>query len=164
MASQADVAEHLDLSDRSIRELRDKGVFRDNGRGQWDLQECRIAYIRHLRERAAGRVDENGDDADGFNLKRERALLIREQRERVAIANAKERGELVPLADFNAAVLSVIALVKGRLLRIPAKVAKADSALKARIADAVDDALGELSMARVEEALGEGDGEEADDA
>lgn len=55
MATQAEVGKHLDLSDRTIRELLDKGVLPNARRGALDLDSCRVAYIRHLREVAAGR-------------------------------------------------------------------------------------------------------------
>ncbi|PWC86059.1 hypothetical protein TSH100_13875 [Azospirillum sp. TSH100] len=158
MATQEEVAAYLDLTDRSVRELRDKGVFQDNGRGGLDLDDCRIAYIQHLRERAAGR---NADQDD--TLKRERALLVREQRERIAIKNAVDRRELAPVADMSAAVVSMIEIVKAKLRRLPAKVAKSDSRLKVRISDALEEALDELSLERVEEQLADGGGaDEAD--
>lgn len=163
MATQADVARHLDLSDRSVRDLKKRGVFGADGRGQMDLDACRIAYIRHLRERAAGRASDDAE-AEGLDLTAERARLAREQADHFAMKNAKARGELVPIADFTAAVLSVIETVKARLARVPAKVAKSDGKLKNRIADAIEDALDELSLTRVEEELGgSADEEDADD-
>ena len=161
MATQADVAAHLDLTDRTVRDLKRRGVFGADGRGQMDLDACRIAYIRHLRERAAGRASDDAE-AEGLDLTAERARLAREQADHFAMKNARERKELAPLADITAALVAVIEMAKAKLMRVPAKVAKSDGKLKARIADALEDALDELSVARVEEELG-GGGQEGDD-
>lgn len=156
MATQKEVAEHLDLTDRTVRDLKKRGVFNADGRGQLDLDACRVAYIRHLRERAAGRSSDEAE-AEGLDLVAEKARLAKEQADHYAMRNAEKRGELVPVADYTAAVVSVIEMVKAKLLRIPAKVAKTDSRLKDRIADALEDALDELSAARIAEEMGGGD-------
>ncbi|KAA0582699.1 hypothetical protein [Azospirillum sp. Sh1] len=161
MATQAEIAAHLDLTDRTVRDLKKRGVFNADRRGQLDLDACRVAYIRHLRERAAGRTSDEAE-AEGLDLVAEKARLAKEQADHYAMRNAEKRGELVPVADYTAAVLSVIEMVKAKLLRIPAKVAKTDSRLKDRIADALEDALDELSMARIAEERGGAD--EDDDA
>jgi len=168
MATQAEIAEHLDLSDRTVRELKKRGVFGADARGQLDLAACRIAYIRHLRERAAGRTSDAAEDED-LDLAKERALLAREQRERIALQNAEERGELVRIADFSSAVLAVLEMTKAKVMRVPAKVAKSDTRLKTRIADAIELALEELSLTRVLEEAGAPDDDapeedESDDA
>lgn len=162
MATQAEVAEHLDLTDRTVRDLKKRGVFHADGRGQLDLDACRVAYIRHLRERAAGRASDDAE-AEGYDLTKERARLAREQADHFAMKNARDRKELVPIADYTAAVLAVIEMAKAKLMRVPAKVGRTDGALKTRIADALEDALDELSAARIEEELGgegEGDGDD----
>jgi hypothetical protein len=58
MATQLEAAAHLDLFDRSIRDLVSKGVL---DVGPNDLDACRVDYIR--RQIAAGRSD--GDDENG---------------------------------------------------------------------------------------------------
>lgn len=162
MATQAEVAAHLDVSDRTVRELKARGVFGADARGRMDLDACRVAYIRHLRERAAGRASDSAED-EGLDLTAERARLAKEQADNFAMKNAQLRGELVPIEDYTAAVVSVVEMAKAKLMRVPAKVAKADGKLKTRIADAIEDALDELSVARVDEELGSDGGEDGDD-
>ena len=58
MATQKQIGEHLDLSDRSIRYLIARRVFERSRRRTFDVDACRRAYIRHLREIAAGRAPE----------------------------------------------------------------------------------------------------------
>ncbi|KAA0572223.1 hypothetical protein FZ983_32145 [Azospirillum sp. B21] len=162
MANQAEVAEHLDITDRTVRDLKKRGIFNADARSQMDLDACRVAYIRHLRERAAGRASDDAE-AEGLDLVAEKARLAKEQADNYAMRNAEKRGELVPIADYTAAVVSVIEMVKAKLNRIPAKVAKGDSRLKDRIATELEDALDELSTARIAEEMGGGDEDEEDD-
>ncbi|UEX76804.1 hypothetical protein [Sediminicurvatus halobius] len=52
MATQREIAEHLDLSERRVRDLlAELGVDHREA----SLDEVRVSYIRHLRELAAGR-------------------------------------------------------------------------------------------------------------
>lgn len=163
MATEAQVAEHLDISDRTVRELKGKGVFPAAKRGGMDLDVCRIAYVRHLRERAAGRASDAADD-DDLDLVKERAGLAKEQRLKLERERARDERELASLPDMTMAVLTVIELSKSRLMRVGAIVAKGDTKLQGRIDLAVSDALDELSMTRVEEKVGGGaNGEEAPD-
>lgn len=85
---QADIAAHLDMSDRAVREFLDAAGIEHK---LSTLSEIRVAYIRRLREVAAGR-SANGDTT----LAGERALLARAQRERIEMDNAQARGMLIP--------------------------------------------------------------------
>lgn len=85
---QADVAGHLDMSDRSVREIESRLSLP----ADYTMADIRIAYIRHLREVAAGRGGESA-----VELATERALLAREQREGQAIKNAVARKEYAPV-------------------------------------------------------------------
>ena len=163
MATMAEVAVHLDLGEEFVRKLKLQGVFSAAARGQMDLDACRVSYIRHLRERAAGRASDEAD-AEGLDLVEQRARLASEQADHYAMRNAQVRRELAPVADVTSAVIGLIETAKGRLARVPAKVAKANSRLKGEIADAIEDALEDLSLTRVEEQAGsDGRGEEPDD-
>jgi phage terminase Nu1 subunit (DNA packaging protein) len=131
MATNREVAGHLDISDRSVRQLRAKGVLPAAPRGQADLDECRVAYIRHLRERATGRSSDAADD-DGLDLVQQRARLAKEQADRIASKNAVDRGELVPVSAVTLAVVGLIELSKSRLARVPAIVGKTAPKLRER--------------------------------
>lgn len=49
MASQAEVAAHLLLSDRRLRDLAKLREHQSTGRGDWELDAWRHFYIRYLR-------------------------------------------------------------------------------------------------------------------
>nr|VFJ91465.1 MAG: hypothetical protein BECKH772A_GA0070896_100325 [Candidatus Kentron sp. H]VFJ92612.1 MAG: hypothetical protein BECKH772B_GA0070898_1003130 [Candidatus Kentron sp. H]VFJ99333.1 MAG: hypothetical protein BECKH772C_GA0070978_100316 [Candidatus Kentron sp. H] len=64
--TQVEIGNHLDLSDRSVREILPKlGI----DHRQSNLSTIRIAYIRDLRETAAGR---GGDEQVNLTLQRTR--------------------------------------------------------------------------------------------
>lgn len=151
MATQAELAAHLDLSQPSVSNLKNKGVIpAGRGRSGYDLDDCRVAYIRHLREASAGR-----DSARPGSLEAERARLAKEQADEKEMDNAERRKELVSLPDMSGAVIAMIGLVMNRLGQIPAIVARGDNKLRTRVQSALDDALTELSMTTVESAMGE---------
>jgi phage terminase Nu1 subunit (DNA packaging protein) len=165
MATDAEVGRHLDLSDRSVRALKSKGVLPDAPRGQMDIEACRLAYIRHLREQAAGRSAELGPKK--LDLMAEKARDAKESADARAMKNAVARGELVPAGALSAAIIGMIEMAKARMLRVPAIVAKGDTALLDRIDRAIRDGLEDLSATRVETVAGEeddGGDEPADDA
>lgn len=151
MATQTDIAAHLDLSDRSVRELLDKGVLPNARRGALNLDQCRVAYIRHLREMAAGRG--TGPSAD--DLTAERARLAREQADHYALKNAAMRLELLPRADITRAVSAAFQIVRDRLTSLPARLAgplarlSEPADVRVRLSDAVNGVLVELSEERV---------------
>jgi phage terminase Nu1 subunit (DNA packaging protein) len=103
--TQQEIAEHLDMSDRNLRDLL-QSVGLDHK--QAAMSEIRVAYIRRLREQAAGRM---GGEMGGLDLVQERAALAREQREGQAIKNAVARREYAPvglLADVLGMAASAV--------------------------------------------------------
>jgi len=106
------------------------------------------------------------DGAQGdLDLEVESARLKKEQADSKAMDNAERRKELASLPDMSGAVISVIALVHARLSQVGMIAARGDHKLRTRIDKAVNDALKELSVTKVERARGGGlDAEEADDA
>lgn len=57
MATQKEVAEHLFMSDKWVRELVKKGVLpAGHGKGGMDLDKCREAYIVYLQGINSGQV------------------------------------------------------------------------------------------------------------
>ena len=89
MLTQQGIAKHLDLSQAAVSTLMvELGI-------DWkaaSLNEIRVAYIRRLREQAAGRAAVGDLDLAG-----ERAALAKAQRERIEMQNAVTRGELAPV-------------------------------------------------------------------
>jgi len=90
--TQAEVSEHLDMSDRNLRDVLS---LLDLDHKEVPLSKVRVTYIRHLREVAAGR---GSAEVGGLDLVQERAALAREQRMGIEIKNAVLRGEFAPIS------------------------------------------------------------------
>ena len=117
MATQVEVAAHLDLSDRQVRNLLADGVLpASKGVGGLDIDACRTAYIGYLRGLASGQVKrpEARDDPDDFDplvenkLQQERLRLTAAQAEGQELKNDITRRQSVP-TEFATFVMSKLA-------------------------------------------------------
>ena len=92
MPEQAVIAKHLDLSQPAVSKmLRKLGLT-----GQETLDEIRVAYIRNLREVAAGHRSE-----EGLDLVQEKAKTERVDRELKLLQLAEKKRELVNLSELH---------------------------------------------------------------
>lgn len=119
---QADVAAHLDISNRTVRELEAKLPVPDD----YTLSAFRVAYLRHLREIAAGRSGNGGLDLAG-----ERAALAKVQRERIEMQNAVTRRELAPVILIEQVLAKAGSKVASILDAIPRMIRRRVAALSA---------------------------------
>lgn len=142
MPTQNEIALHLDLSVRSVRNLQSEGVLsKDN-----TLDEARVAYIRRLREQAAARLSKDG----GADLVAERARLSRLQADKVEIEIAVKRGELVSLVDAERAWSALVGAFRSKMLTLASRAAaatlgKSEAETMRILDDIVREALQELS-------------------
>ena len=141
----AQVAAVLGCTGRWVAELRASGELPAAGAPMSKYVEAWVA--RHLPS--------GGADGD-LDKEQQQARLAKEQADAKAMDNAERRKELASLPDMTAAVVGLITLAVSRLQQVPALVAKGDHKLRTRIETAINDALEELSVTRVEEAAGGG--------
>lgn len=95
MASQIEVADHLGITDRMVRELQKKpGAPVPRGRGEHDLAAWRYWYIEYLRSLAKRGASEEEPEDDG--LEESKALKLVELR-----LKNDERVEKLELAKLN---------------------------------------------------------------
>ena len=137
------IAAVLGCSSRWVGELRAKG----------DLPADGASLLENIEAWAQAKYGIEGAQ-DGLDLDAESARLKKEQADSKAMDNAERRRELASLPDMSGAVVSVIAIAVTRLQQIGLEVANGDHKLRARIDRAIDDALEELTVARVEQARG----------
>lgn len=98
MATQSEIANHIDLSDRQIRNLLKDGVIPGSkGNGGLDIDSCRVAYIRYLRGLGSGQIGEEGKD---YDLTKQKAMLTAEQ--------LREKKRENDIADNLVAPISII--------------------------------------------------------
>lgn len=146
------VARLLDVTERQVYELARDGTIPRAQRGRYDLVACVRAYIRHLREVAAGRQSRDGK----LDLPAERARLAREQADHQSMKNALLRKELVPVSDVETAFTTVHSAVQQRLLGIPSVVAplvaieEEARTCEAIIREHIEEALQEIADAEID--------------
>ena len=139
------VAAHLALTPESVRKLRDRGTIPDPRRSH--LDEIRWQYIKHLRERAAGRMSADGK----LDLAEERARLAVLQQTKAELDIAERRRELIPAHEIGARLSMVLVALKSALQGLPTRIRQQAPHLDAHavkaLQDGIDDALHEFSDA-----------------
>ena len=154
--TQAEIAEHLDISTRRVRELATEwGIdSREVALGEW-----RIRYLAKLREEAAGRAG-TGD----LDLVAERARLAKAQADRIEMQNAVTRKELAPaelieevLSRAGARAAKLLDTIPGELKRRCPQLPADDIATIATTIAKVRNIAAGVSMADVQEEEEEGD-------
>lgn len=117
MATVAEVAEWLGLSDRRVKELCAAGVLPKG----YDLKACVHAYCRHIRP-ASGKSAAGGSDA-AQTLDEARVRLTTAQADAREMLNAQMRGEAVLAGDLEAVVGAIVDGVRAKILALPTRAA-----------------------------------------
>lgn len=124
MATQQEVADHLLLTERTIRDLQKQpGAPVPRGRGSHDLDEWRAFYIRYLRAQKGmpedgSEPEAGGDEEDKALKRREAQLKVEEREERIRAQRAKRQvyeRSYGPLGLITHAVEVVATAVNARL-------------------------------------------------
>ena len=134
---QNEIAEHLDMSQQAVSQWLERLAI------DWKnatIDQVRIAYIRSLREQAAGRAT-SGD----LDLATERARLAKEQADRVAMQNAITRGELTETVVLERVLAATASKISGVLDAIPGMVRRRVMSVSASEVDMI---AGEVAKAR----------------
>lgn len=151
MATQAECARWLRLSERRFRELVDEGVItKATGKGGYELETVVGEYVENLRQVAAGR----GGDIEQKSKATEEARRQRLMGDKLELEVDEMRGSLVPIGQIARAWHSIVIILKTRLNAIPAKVAPLVGApnpahAETVIREQIHEALAELSRQEV---------------
>lgn len=120
IASAKDLGVWLDVSDRSVRDMADKGIVIRVAVGKYDLQASVIGVMRHQRAIAAGRGGAN----QVLDLTEQRARHAKEQADNLAIKNAQLRGELVSAIEAGREWEDMIRTASAAMLGVPSRCAE----------------------------------------
>lgn len=153
------VAQHLNLTERRVRQLRDEGVIREKRPGLYDLVDTMTRYIKCIGA---------GSKAD---LNDERAKLTKEKRIAAETENRVRKAELLEVGDVEKAYSAMMMNFRSRILALPQKLAPAVVALEGdeqQVQDLIQAELEEAleTLSHAEEALAEpedGANEEAEE-
>lgn len=141
MASQKEVARHLSLSQQAVSQLVASGVLAaPASRGGMDLDQCRGAYITHLREVAAGR---SAGDPDAPNLVLERARLARAQADAQKRKNAEADDQLIDMDEASGLFFEAARTARDAWMNWPSRVAPLAAANLGMAADPLLEVLNE---------------------
>lgn len=106
------VARWLDLTERRVRQLRDKGIIKEAMPGYYNLRETIIQYIHFLR----------GDNqGNSLNYNDERAKLIKAKRELQEIELKLRKNEVHTSENIELIMSDMLIKFKTRMMAIPAK-------------------------------------------
>jgi terminase small subunit / prophage DNA-packing protein len=127
MSTQEEVAEHLNLSARRVRDLIKEGLIPGSrGHGGLDLDACRISYINYLRGLASGRVETTRET---LQLDQERAMLTVEQRKKLTRENALAEKTVAPLTLLHDALVEIGTKIAAQLEALPLEMKRANPRL-----------------------------------
>jgi phage terminase Nu1 subunit (DNA packaging protein) len=113
LRGQAELAAHLDMSERNLREVLGTLGLDHKVASQ---REVRVAYIRYLRETAAGHRA-----GDGTDLVAERVQTERVSRQLMLLNLAEKQGALIHVEQLRPMYAQMIGAFKTELLALPDK-------------------------------------------
>ena len=116
MATQKEIAIHLDLSERRVRDILKLIDVPVRG---CSVEQARIEYIRYLRKRASGHIGADGT----LDLTQERAKLAKAQTEKAEIEVAKLKGSLIDADEVRRSAFNMGRIVRDRILNVPDRLA-----------------------------------------
>lgn len=120
MATQRDLAKHLCLSTRRIRDLLKAGILPSGGAGaSYDLDACREAYINYLRGLAAGRIRGETEGTEPSGPPDYSELLIMEKHRALKLENDVKEGEFAPVHMLTEALWQRGKIIIAHLDNIP---------------------------------------------
>ncbi len=152
MTTQKELGEHIDLSDRHIRRLVKDGVLPPAKANKgYDIDACRLAYLRYLRGLAMGQVEAHHDGEEGYDSEAERARLLHHQANLAAIKEEEERGNLARVDDVARIWGEETTTFRNRMLQLPGRVVSLiigetdERKVKETLQDEIEQALEVLS-------------------
>jgi hypothetical protein len=104
------LGEALLLTATHVRRLANDGILPRQSNGRFDVRAATHGYIRHLRR-------------GGASYQEARAEYTRTKAEAAALALKVKSGELVPATEVAETWGAIVAVMRTRLLAIPARVA-----------------------------------------
>ena len=126
MATQKEIAEHLDIGERHVRTLlKDSVIPKAKYNHGLSFDDCRKAYINFLRNNANSKPsssDIGSDESGSIDIESERAGLIQQQRINQTLKNDVLDGRSVPVEIVSDVLGRVLAQVASTLSAIPLNV------------------------------------------
>jgi len=149
MSTQIEIAVYLDLSERRVRFLLTSGVLpTSKGRGGYDLDICRVAYIRYLRGIASGQIEKSaaGDESENEDFEK---LIDEEKYRKIKRENDIEERGVIPLEEIVDVLQAVSKQAVSILEALPLNIKRRVPMLKAKDIEYI-----QLEIAKCRNAVG----------
>lgn len=108
------VAKWLDLTDRRVRQLRDKGIITETRPGLYSLMETVRDYIKYLRK-------DSSDENSNLDYQTERARLVKAKREKEELELEMQKKEVLLSQDVEQVMVDMLLRFRTKLRSIPVK-------------------------------------------
>ena len=105
----------LGVSGRVVPDLAQRGIIDRAERGRYPVAESIAAYCGHIREQAAGRSDSSA------SLTAERIRVAKAQGDKLELANAIARNEVVSAREVESGWASILRDVRAALLAVASR-------------------------------------------
>ena len=142
--TSAAVARYLDMTERNVRTLRDKGILTEYKPGLYDLKTVTKQYINFLRQK-------NPEAEEKVDYNTERAKLVRAKRENQELELQLRKNELHTTEDIEKALTDMLVNFRTKLMAVPAKLSpimakkKDQTEIFKLMKTAIDETLEELA-------------------
>ena len=135
IVSAADLGEWLGLSAPRVNALAREGRIPRRADGRYDLKAAVRGYTESLRRKSGSSTLAQNPD-----LNEQKVRFARESADKVALQNARARGEMIPTAEVARAWSEVVTDLRAAVLAIPSRVA-GRCGLDRRAAAALDEEI-----------------------
>tara|TARA_R110000851_G_scaffold18786_1_gene58603 strand:- start:1697 stop:2173 length:477 start_codon:yes stop_codon:yes gene_type:complete len=111
------LAQLFNLTSVRIQQLTSDGVVIRSARGRYDLWQSVRNYITYLQERKVNQWD--SDDDNPSEIKKHQLRRTKEEADKLELANARTRGELVDVSKVKRLGEQVMSGIKIKILNMP---------------------------------------------
>ena len=118
MATNIEVAEHLDCSPEWVSRLKSQNILPSAPGKSMNIDQCRIAYINYLRTKA--RMTSNTDDG---TITEHKTRLTSAQADKAEMEVQVLSSSLIRADEVRSTWTEVVSNVRAKLLNLPAKLA-----------------------------------------
>ena len=118
MATNKEVAEHLDCSPEWVSRLKSQNILPSAPGKSMSLDQCRVAYINYLRTKA--RMTSNTDDG---TITEHKTRLTSAQADKAEMEVQVLSSSLIKAEDVRTSWTEFVSNVRAKLLNLPAKMA-----------------------------------------
>lgn len=115
--TESEIASLLGIVTSQVRTKTRDGILVKDGRGRWKVRESLQGYLSQLRD---GAIKGGGQVPD--ELKAEKLRLAKQQADKLELANAAARGELVRSVDVEREWANVLRDVRSTMLAVSSRV------------------------------------------